>query len=187
MVVLVAGGTCPLAPEASMSVATTMVQMCVVGLPLLLSLFQFVNNHEYPEPEEDLRLRTVLYAFTMAASAATLLGLYYTGFCRINAELGASTLTNLLFVFLFILLLMTLIFLHVQFEMMVAEDARYPAEAYVTGVGCIIWAVVDGQLLLGVMGIILVVMGATKQFVGLETAGQRVGERWEAWKERRRE
>lgn len=97
-------GSCPVAPGAELTVAINLLQMSVLGLPLVLALFQFVNNHEYPEPEATVSKRTVLYGLIMMTSASMLLGFYYSAFCMIQSQLDATQLTNLLFVFMFVML-----------------------------------------------------------------------------------
>lgn len=107
-------GSCPVVPGAELTVAINLLQMTVLGLPLLLALFQFVNNYEYPEPEATVSKRTVLYGLIMMTSASMLLGFYSSAFCMIQSQLDATQLTNLLFVFMFVILAIILVILFIQ-------------------------------------------------------------------------
>lgn len=127
-------GSCPIAPGAELTVAINLLQRSVLGLPLLLALFQFVNNHEYPEPEATVSKRTVLYGLIMMMSASMLLGFYYSAFCMIQSQLDATQLTNLLFVFMVVMLAIILVILFIQVEQMVGKGARYSFLPYIFGV-----------------------------------------------------
>ena len=60
--------SCPIAPGMDMAVAMSFLQMSVVGIPLLLALLQYINDHEYPEPETQLTVRTFGYGIMMELS-----------------------------------------------------------------------------------------------------------------------
>lgn len=166
--------------------------MSVVGLPLLLALFQFVNDHEYPEPDERIRPRTVLYGILMAASTFTLWGLYFVSACVLQSSLGGEQLSTLLFVFLWVLLAIIFVILLIQLEQMVGEDLRYTLRAYLLAFFCFLIALyhfVQGNLFFGVLfagaTVLTGGLGLLDHRMGLEEAGDRTAAAWIDWRERR--
>ena len=99
LVLQASGQSCPIAPGMDMAVAMSFLEMSVVGIPLLLALFQYINDHEYPEQETEFTFRTFSYGIMMGLSAFLLWGFYLTAYCVIRVELGANRLTNMLYLF----------------------------------------------------------------------------------------
>lgn len=128
------GGICSAAPRTCLDFAVSLLQMSVVGLPLLLALFQFVNDHEYPEPEDEIRIRTILYGFVMVASAFTLWLLYYSAFQVIRSELGAMPMTEWLSLFNWVLAAIIFVILLIQLEQMVGEGRRFFLAGYLLSI-----------------------------------------------------
>ena len=170
-------GSCPIAPGTDLTVAISLLQMSVLGLPLLLALFQFVNDHEYPEPEETVSKRTVLYGLIMMTSALMLWRFYHVAFCMIQSQLDATQLTNLLFVFMWVMLAIILAILWIQLEQMAGEGARYPLITYLFAFLGIFVAQMQTSrtMTLLVIGtaVVTACMGVIAQFIGLETARER--------------
>lgn len=179
-------GSCPIAPEADLNVAISLLQMSVLGLPLLLALFQFVNDHEYDTPEDDVSLRTVLYGLVMMTSAFLLLGFYYAAFCMIYSAMGVTDLTTLLLLFMAVMLAIIMVILLIQMEQMVGEGARYSLIAYLWGILVVMSSLAITNLLvragLVLLAMGLVGMGWIDQTIGLEQAGERVRAGWREWK-----
>lgn len=186
-VVLAAGGTCPIAPGATFGMATRLLQMSVLGLPLLLSLFQFVNAHKYPEPEEELSMQTLAYSAVMMTSAFMLWSFYFAAFCVIQTHLGSSQLTTLLFLFMWVMLAIIGIILGIQLDQMVGEDARYSLAAYLSGVALLVLSPFQSNIVFSgisvLLAILVIFLGVVKQFWGLPILWQRINEGWEAWNE----
>lgn len=117
-----------------MAMAMTLIRMSVVGIPLLLALFQFVNDHVYDERDEDLTLRTLSLGGTMILSSCLLLGMYYAGLCTINSTLPSSSLTSLISLFIVPLFVIILITIHAQFTQMVPPGLRLTTWMWSIGV-----------------------------------------------------
>lgn len=178
-------GSCPIAPGADLTVAISLLQMSVLGLPLLLALFQFVNDHEFPEPEQQITLRTLAYGIVMMAGAFMLWAFYYSAFCMIRSELGATELTNLLFLFMWVMFAIILVILLIQMEQMVGEEMRYSLLAYLGAFGLVATspAIASSVVRWGavILAAIVVYMGWIEQTTGLEQAGGRVRAGWRGW------
>lgn len=132
----------------------------MLGLPLLLALFQFVNDHEYPEPEETVSKRTVLYGFVMVASALLLWRFYSSAFYIIQSELGVTPLTDLLFLFMLVMLAIIFVILLIQMEQMAGEEARYPLMAYLIAFSGIFVAQMQTSRTITLLVIVLAIVSA---------------------------
>lgn len=170
LVLQASGQSCPIAPGMDMAVAMSFLEMSVVGIPLLLALFQYINDHEYPEPETRLSKRTVTHSIMMALSAFLLWGFYLTAYCVIRVELGANRLTNMLFLFWWVLVIIIVVILSIQLEQMLIERLRISMTAYLSALGLAIIAVVDFfqaallvRVVAGVTAVIVATVGLASQ------------------------
>ena len=182
VVLQASGQSCPIAPGADLTVAISLLQMSVLGLPLLLALFQFVNDHEYPEPEETVSKRTVIYGLIMMTSAFLLWGFYYVAFCMIQSQLDAAQLIALLLAFMVVMLAVIFVILYIQVQQMVGEGARYSFVTYLFGcisigafAGAESWVV---RVVIVSLAVIVVWMGWVEQTIGLEQKGEQFRAAW---------
>lgn len=136
-------GSCPAAPGADLGFAISLLEMSVVGIPLLLALFQYINDHEYEEPKDSLGLQSFIYGVAMGLSALVLLGLYLVAYCVIVAELGMNVLTGLLFVFWCVLIIIIDRILSVQLKQMLRKELQYSLVGYLMAFGLVVGAVAD--------------------------------------------
>lgn len=118
---------CSVAPGADMTMAMTLIQMTVVGVPLLLALFQFINDHVYDDWDEQLTVKTQLFGGAMILSSFLLLYMYYAGLCTINNTLPPSRLTISISIFVLPLFIIISITLYAQFKQMVRPGLRFRA------------------------------------------------------------
>lgn len=101
--------------------------MSVVGIPLLLALFQFTNDHIYDRWDEKLTTKTQLFGGAMILSSYLLLYMFYAGLCVINNTLPTSRLTVSISIFIVPLFIIIFVTLYAQFKQMVQPGLRLGA------------------------------------------------------------
>lgn len=163
-------GNCPAVPGADLDFGLGLLQMSVVGIPLLLALFQFINDHEYPEPKDCLGLQSVIYGIAMGLSAFVLLGLYLVASCVIIAEVGINVLTILLLIFWWVLFVIIDRILSIQLRQMLRKNPRVSLICYLGASGLFVIAILDvfpadGRVRWGavIIAVIVAAMGRTMQ------------------------
>lgn len=138
-----------------MAMATTLLRMSVLGIPLLLALFQFINDHVYEEQDERLRMKTQFFGGSMVLSSYLLLAMYYAGLCTVNSTLPPSRLTITVSLFILPLFVIISITLYAQFKQMVKPGLRFAT--WMTSIG-VAWGYVSFYVSIG--------GGSTRDLVG---------------------
>lgn len=188
---------CSGASQLEVSLAFNLLQISIVGIPLLLALFQFINAHEYSVSENRIRPRTFLYGVLMVVSSFILWGLFFVALCVIRTTLGSSQLTAMLFGLLVVLLAIIFVILLIQLEQMVGESLRYPLGAYLLAAFSILIAIyysIGGNYSNVVIYItyfvLFTLLGSVSHKIGFTEVGIQLAKTWQRfqnWREARSE
>ena len=130
------------------------------------------NTAGYPSHSEadQATFRTFSYGIMMGLSAFLLWGFYLTAYCVIRVELGANRLTNMLYLFWWVLVIIIGVILSIQLEQMLIERLRVSLVAYLVAIGLGVAAVEDlfqvgllVRVVAGVMAVVIARVGLASQ------------------------
>lgn len=157
--------------SVDMAIATSLIEIGVIGAPLILAVCQFINSRNESRTDAQTVIETVLLGSLSMISVFLMWGLFFIGSLWIWQATGYSPTSDILLSFACMYFLFILLIMGYQFYYMVADRLQITVISFILGVFFVtmtIIAYIQGNLsqgdiyfysfcaiLLFVMGIVL--------------------------------
>lgn len=120
--------------NVDMTIATSLIEIGVVGAPLILAVCQFVNNRTHSRTDGQTVIEAVLLGSLSLVSVFLMWLLYFIGSLWIWQETGYSPTSDVLFSFAFMYFLFIFLIVLYQFYYIVDDRLKGTVIAYIFGI-----------------------------------------------------